>query len=100
MMKRYYPSAVTLAIGDGLNDIPMIIEAHIGVGIFGDEGPGATQISDYAIGEFQFLRRLLFYHGRTNKEMINGLCIFFIKIFVWFYYNLFMDFIVILLGKL
>ena len=66
MMKRYYPSAVTLGIGDGLNDIPIIIEAHIGVGIYGDEGPGATQISDYAIGEFQFLRRLLFYHGRTN----------------------------------
>ena len=58
-MKRFYPNAVTLAIGDGGNDVPMIMEAHIGVGIYGEEGMRAVQSSDYAIGEFQFLRNLL-----------------------------------------
>ena len=82
MMKRFYPSAVTLAIGDGGNDVPMIMEAHIGVGIYGEEGMRAVQSSDYAIGEFQFLRSLLLYHGRTNY-IRNAECImyFFYKNF-------------------
>lgn len=29
---------ITLAIGDGAIDVPMIMEAHIGVGIRGKEG--------------------------------------------------------------
>ena len=82
MMKRFYPSAVTLAIGDGGNDVPMIMEAHIGVGIYGEEGMRAVQSSDYAIGEFQFLRSLLLFHGRTNY-IRNAECIkyFFYKNF-------------------
>ena len=82
MMKRFYPSAVTLAIGDGGNDVPMIMEAHIGVGIYGEEGMRAVQSSDYAIGEFQFLRSLLLYHGRTNY-IRNAECVsyFFYKNF-------------------
>ena len=28
----------TLAIGDGANDVNMILSAHVGVGIFGKEG--------------------------------------------------------------
>ena len=82
MMKRFYPQAVTLAIGDGGNDVPMIMEAHIGVGIYGEEGMRAVQSSDYAIGEFQFLRSLLLYHGRTNY-IRNAECVkyFFYKNF-------------------
>ena len=82
MMKRFYPSAVTLAIGDGGNDVPMIMEAHIGVGIYGEEGMRAVQSSDYAIGEFQYLRRLLLFHGRTNY-IRNAECVtyFFYKNF-------------------
>ena len=82
MMKRFYPRAVTLAIGDGGNDVPMIMEAHIGVGIYGEEGMRAVQSSDYAIGEFQFLRSLLLFHGRTNY-IRNAECIkyFFYKNF-------------------
>ena len=84
MMKRFYPSAVTLAIGDGGNDVPMIMEAHIGVGIYGEEGMRAVQSSDYAIGEFQFLRSLLLYHGRTNY-IRNAECVmyFFYKNFAF-----------------
>ena len=84
MMKHYEPSAITLAIGDGGNDVSMIMEAHIGVGIYGEEGMRAVQSSDYAIGEFQCLGPLLFFHGRTNY-IRNSECIqyFFYKNFVF-----------------
>eukprot|EP00352_Strombidinopsis_acuminata_P001307 CAMPEP_0176346466 /NCGR_PEP_ID=MMETSP0126-20121128/6258_1 /TAXON_ID=141414 ORGANISM="Strombidinopsis acuminatum, Strain SPMC142" /NCGR_SAMPLE_ID=MMETSP0126 /ASSEMBLY_ACC=CAM_ASM_000229 /LENGTH=134 /DNA_ID=CAMNT_0017694015 /DNA_START=2513 /DNA_END=2917 /DNA_ORIENTATION=- len=29
---------ITLSIGDGANDVPMIMEAHIGIGVRGKEG--------------------------------------------------------------
>ena len=84
MMKNYDPNAITLAIGDGGNDVSMIMEAHIGVGIYGEEGMRAVQSSDYAIGEFQCLGPLLFFHGRTNY-IRNSECIqyFFYKNFVF-----------------
>ena len=84
MMKNYDSSAITLAIGDGGNDVSMIMEAHIGVGIYGEEGMRAVQSSDYAIGEFQCLSPLLFFHGRTNY-IRNSECIqyFFYKNFVF-----------------
>ena len=55
---------ITLAVGDGANDVNMIQEAHIGIGIYGKEGMRAVQSSDFAIGEFQCLWRLLLIHGR------------------------------------
>lgn len=58
--------AVTLAIGDGGNDVNMIQEAHIGVGILGKEGNQAAMCSDYFFCEFRYLWRLLFVHGRWN----------------------------------
>ena len=84
MMKNYNPKSKTLAIGDGGNDVSMIMEAHIGVGIYGEEGLRAVQNSDYAIGEFRFLHNLLFFHGRTNY-IRNAQCIiyFFYKNFVF-----------------
>ena len=83
MMKNYDVNGITLAIGDGGNDVPMIMEAHIGVGIYGEEGLRAVQSSDYAMGEFKFLRELLFSHGRMNNVK-NSECIhyFFFKNFV------------------
>jgi len=42
----------------------MILKAHCGVGILGKEGMQAARSADYAIGEFKFLKRLLFVHGR------------------------------------
>ena len=84
MMKNYNPDSKTLAIGDGGNDVSMIMEAHIGVGIYGEEGLRAVQNSDYAIGEFRFLHELLLFHGRTNY-IRNAQCIlyFFYKNFVF-----------------
>lgn len=57
---------VTLSIGDGANDVPMIQEAQVGVGICGREGRQAVNASDFAIAQFCFLRRLLLVHGRWN----------------------------------
>jgi phospholipid-translocating ATPase len=58
--------SVTLAIGDGANDIAMIQEAHIGIGITGKEGLQAARTSDYSIAQFRFLLKLLLVHGRWN----------------------------------
>lgn len=57
---------VTLAIGDGANDIAMIQSADIGVGITGKEGLQASRSSDYSIAQFRYLLKLLFVHGRYN----------------------------------
>lgn len=60
------PKALTLAIGDGANDIAMIQAAHVGVGISGKEGMQAARVADYSIAQFSFLQRLLLVHGRWN----------------------------------
>merc|ERR1711871_1020693 len=60
------PKAVTLAIGDGANDVSMIREADVGIGIIGKEGRQAANTADFAIGQFKFLKRLMFVHGRWN----------------------------------
>lgn len=75
---------VTLAIGDGANDVSMIQSAHIGVGIMGREGAQAVRASDYAFGEFRHLRRLLSVHGRYNYLRMTGLIYYsFYKNFVF-----------------
>jgi phospholipid-translocating ATPase len=56
--------AMCLAIGDGANDVSMIQEADIGIGINGKEGMQAVMASDYAISQFRFLSKLLLVHGR------------------------------------
>lgn len=56
----------TLAIGDGGNDVKMIQEAHVGVGISGREGLQAARAADYSFGKFKFLNRLILVHGRYS----------------------------------
>ena len=38
MIRARFPLKVTLSIGDGANDVNMILQAHVGVGILGKEG--------------------------------------------------------------
>ncbi|CAF1371382.1 unnamed protein product [Adineta ricciae] len=62
---------ITLAIGDGANDVSMIQKAHIGVGISGQEGRQAVLASDFSFGQFCFLERLLLVHGRWSYLRIS-----------------------------
>ena len=61
---------ITLAIGDGANDVGMIQAAHVGIGIYGREGTQALSASDYAIGQFRFLSKLLLVHGIWNYKRL------------------------------
>ncbi|XP_049849010.1 probable phospholipid-transporting ATPase IA [Schistocerca gregaria] len=69
MIKRR-TKCFTLSIGDGANDVSMLQEAHIGVGLFGKEGSQAARSSDYAIHRFRHLHRLVCIHGRYNMIRI------------------------------
>ena len=83
-VKNFSPNSITLAIGDGGNDVSMLLESHIGIGIYGEEGNAAVQASDVSIGEFKFLRRLLLFHGRVDNNRIGQLILyFFYKNFVF-----------------
>uniref|UniRef100_A0A7N9ALK6 Phospholipid-transporting ATPase n=1 Tax=Mastacembelus armatus TaxID=205130 RepID=A0A7N9ALK6_9TELE len=63
LIKTSPEKPITLAIGDGANDVSMIQEAHVGIGIMGKEGRQAVRNSDYAIARFKFLAKLLLVHG-------------------------------------
>ena len=58
------PEFTTLAIGDGANDVAMIKEAQIGVGVAGKEGVHSCNNADITIPEFKFLKPAIFIHGR------------------------------------
>ncbi|MQL70881.1 hypothetical protein Taro_003201 [Colocasia esculenta] len=70
----------TLAIGDGANDVGMLQEADIGIGISGFEGMQAVMSSDIAIAQFRFLERLLLVHGHwCYRRLSSMICYFFYK---------------------
>jgi len=70
------PEPITLAIGDGANDVGMIQEAHVGVGISGKEGKQAVNASDFAIAQFRFLETLILIHGRWNFFRLSTVTLF------------------------
>jgi magnesium-transporting ATPase (P-type) len=86
---------ITLAIGDGANDVNMIQEAHVGIGLYGKEGMRAVQSSDYALPEFKCLWRMLMVHGRwsyiRNAEMIIYFfyknMVFSLPLLIWSFYT-------------
>ena len=88
---QQHTQSICLAIGDGANDVAMIQKAHVGVGISGNEGLQAANSSDFAIGQFRFLSRLLFLHGawfytRVSKVILysfyKNICLYIIEL--WF----------------
>ena len=72
-----YRQRVTLAIGDGANDVNMIKRAHIGVGLYGQEGLRAAQSGDYALVNFKSLWKLLFVHGHWSYIRISEMILYF-----------------------
>jgi phospholipid-transporting ATPase len=94
LIKTGLPWVRTLAIGDGANDVAMIQEAHIGVGIKGEEGLQAVNAADYAIAQFRYLSELTLKHGRYNYIRMSLLvCYMFYKNILmsiaqfWFNFN-------------
>lgn len=81
LVKTGVPGVRTLSIGDGANDVAMIQEAHVGVGISGQEGLQAVNAADYSVAQFRFLSVLLLKHGRYNYiRMSNLICFIFYKV--------------------
>nr|XP_026696288.1 phospholipid-transporting ATPase IA isoform X4 [Ciona intestinalis] len=87
-------NAITLAIGDGANDVSMIQAAHVGVGISGQEGLQAANSSDYSIAQFAFLGKLLLVHGAWNYNRLTkcilfsfykNICLYLIELWFAFY---------------
>ncbi|KAF2075144.1 hypothetical protein CYY_003534 [Polysphondylium violaceum] len=68
--------AITLSIGDGANDVPMIRKAHIGVGISGREGMQAVLASDFSIANFSMLKRLILVHGNRSYKRMTKLILY------------------------
>jgi len=66
LLKGYTGGKRIAAIGDGGNDVGMILEADIGIGIEGKEGMQAALCSDFSITEFSHLRKLVLWHGRLS----------------------------------
>jgi phospholipid-transporting ATPase len=92
MVKTGAGSPVTLAVGDGANDVGMIHEARVGVGISGKEGRHASNAADFAIGQFRFLAPLLIQHGRFNYVRSSKLVLYsffknLVLVSALFYYN-------------
>lgn len=76
LVKQHVKDAITLAIGDGANDVGMIQAAHVGVGISGVEGLQAASASDYAIAQFRYLNKLLFVHGAWSYQRLAKLILY------------------------
>ena len=93
LVKRNVKGAVTLAIGDGANDVAMIQAANVGVGISGQEGMQAANSADFSFGQFRFLTELLFLWGRNAYRRLSTMifylfykCILLTLIVYWFFY--------------
>uniref|UniRef100_A0A8C0ETU1 Phospholipid-transporting ATPase n=1 Tax=Bubo bubo TaxID=30461 RepID=A0A8C0ETU1_BUBBB len=69
--------AMTLAIGDGANDVSMIQVADVGVGISGQEGMQAVMASDFAIPRFRHLEKLLLVHGHWCYSRLANMVLYF-----------------------
>jgi phospholipid-translocating ATPase len=63
MVKNCKYRPLTAAIGDGANDVSMIQEAHVGIGIYGKEGRHAARSADFAFSKFKYTKRILIVHG-------------------------------------
>lgn len=78
LLRKGKDNPMTAAIGDGGNDVSMIKEARLGIGIIGKEGRQAAMNSDFAVTKFKHLKKALLVHGHWNYERICTLIFYFI----------------------
>lgn len=64
LLKKFSGGKRIAAVGDGGNDVGMILESDVGIGIVGKEGMQAALASDFSILQFQYLKKLILWHGR------------------------------------
>ncbi|TRY98765.1 hypothetical protein DNTS_025502, partial [Danionella cerebrum] len=74
---RHKLRVMTLAVGDGANDVNMIQAADVGIGVSGQEGMQAVMASDFAITRFNHLQRLLLVHGHWCYSRLANMVIYF-----------------------
>lgn len=77
LVKTSKKKPITCAIGDGANDVSMIQEAHIGLGIFGKEGRNAARSADFAFSKFKHIKRALLVHGYLYYTRLSVLALYF-----------------------
>ncbi|XP_048459999.1 phospholipid-transporting ATPase VB [Rhincodon typus] len=94
---RDHLDVMTLAIGDGANDVSMIQAADVGIGIFGQEGMQAVMASDFSISHFKHLKKLLLVHGHWCYTRLSNMTVYFfyknvIYVNLLFWYQFFCGF--------
>uniref|UniRef100_A0A670YRL3 Phospholipid-transporting ATPase n=1 Tax=Pseudonaja textilis TaxID=8673 RepID=A0A670YRL3_PSETE len=68
---------LTLAVGDGANDVGMLQAADIGIGISGQEGMQAVMASDFSVSQFKHLKKLLLVHGHWCYSRLGKMVLYF-----------------------
>lgn len=89
LVKKSDKKPMTAAIGDGANDVSMIQEAHVGLGIFGKEGRNAARSADFAFAKFKMAKRILLVHGflyYTRASILVQYFFYKVIIFILFYF--------------
>lgn len=65
---RSFTKKRVCCIGDGGNDVSMILAADVGLGIVGKEGMQASLAADFSLTQFSHLTKLLVWHGRNSYK--------------------------------
>lgn len=76
-MKLYLTHQIQLVNILGANDVAMIQEAHIGIGIIGKEGRQAARCADFALARFGFLSKAILVHGHWYYVRLANLANYF-----------------------
>jgi len=63
---KFFTKKRIACVGDGGNDVAMISEADVGLGIEGKEGMQASLASDFSLVQFSHLKELILWHGRMS----------------------------------
>ena len=97
MFAREQLNYITLAVGDGGNDVSMIQAANVGVGISGKEGLQAARSADFAIAQFKFLTKLILVHGSWSLHRLSRVIMYsiyknFVLFFIQFWYGFYTNF--------